>query len=179
MLTFFQAVSKRERSRANMALQIRNESDWECDEQLLNSLYIFLLERLRLHPECDLSVMFVSEEEMERMHIEWMDLPGPTDVLSFPLDELEIPEEGEDASLGILGDIVMCPEVAKRQAEAADHSVEREAVLLIIHGVLHLLGLDHEEPQDRERMFRLQEALFNDFWFLQEGTDEEEGYIAL
>lgn len=132
------------------------------DVELLGRLADHVLERLHVHPDAELSIAVVDEDEMARLHVEWMDLPGPTDVLSFPMDELR-PGTPEEPAEGTLGDIVLCPPVARRQAEAAGHSVADELCLLTTHGILHLLGHDHAEPGERQVMFALQRDLLTDF----------------
>lgn len=132
------------------------------DVELLGRLADHVLERLHVHPDAELSIAVVDEDEMARLHLEWMDLPGPTDVLSFPMDELR-PGTPEEPAEGTLGDIVLCPPVARRQAEAAGHSVADELCLLTTHGILHLLGHDHAEPEERQVMFALQRDLLTDF----------------
>ena len=96
---------------------------------------------------------------MERLHVQWMDLEGPTDVMSFPMDELRPGREGQRLQEGVLGDIVLCPSVAKKQAAGAGHSFEEELLLLTTHGILHLLGYDHAEPDEEREMFDLQRTL--------------------
>ncbi|MEX5295664.1 rRNA maturation RNase YbeY [Kocuria sp. CPCC 205268] len=136
---------------------------WDAvDVELLGRLAGHVLERLHVHPDAELSIAVVDEDEMARLHLEWMDLPGPTDVLSFPMDELR-PGTAEEPAEGTLGDIVLCPPVARRQAEAAGHSVADELCLLTTHGILHLLGHDHAEPEERRTMFALQRDLLTDF----------------
>jgi probable rRNA maturation factor len=136
---------------------------WDAvDVELLGRLADHVLERLHVHPDAELSIAVVDEDEMARLHVEWMDLPGPTDVLSFPMDELR-PGTPEEPAEGTLGDIVLCPPVARRQAEAAGHSVADELCLLTTHGILHLLGHDHAEPEERQVMFALQRDLLTDF----------------
>ena len=136
---------------------------WEAvDVELLGRLADHVLERLHVHPDAELSVAVVDEDEMARLHVEWMDLPGPTDVLSFPMDEMR-PGTPEEPAEGTLGDIVLCPPVARRQAEAGGHSVADELCLLTTHGILHLLGHDHAEPEERQIMFALQRDLLTDF----------------
>lgn len=132
------------------------------DTGLLGRLAAFALERLHVHPDAELSVAVVDEDEMARLHLEWMDLPGPTDVMSFPMDELR-PGTAEVPAEGTLGDIVLCPTVALRQAEAAGHPAADELCLLTVHGILHLLGHDHAEPEERRTMFELQRELLTDF----------------
>ena len=132
------------------------------DVELLGRLADHVLERLHVHPDAELSIAVVDEDEMARLHVEWMDLPGPTDVLSFPMDEMR-PGTPEEPVEGTLGDIVLCPPVARRQAEAGGHSVADELCLLTTHGILHLLGHDHAEPEERQIMFALQRDLLTDF----------------
>lgn len=122
----------------------------------------YCFNRLHLSPEVELSVAVVDEQEMARLHVEWMDLPGPTDVMSFPMDELRAGRPGE-LTEGTLGDIVLCPPVAARQALAAGHSTEDEFFLLTVHGILHLLGHDHAEETERQNMFALQRDLLEEF----------------
>lgn len=117
---------------------------------------------LHLSKSVELSIAVVDEDEMSELHVQWMDLPGPTDVLSFPMDELRAGTVTEP-SLGVLGDIVLCPPVAQRQAEAAGHSTQDELCLLTVHGMLHLLGHDHVEDTEREAMFTLQRDLLEEF----------------
>jgi probable rRNA maturation factor len=85
---------------------------------------------------------------------------GPTDVLAFPMDELDSGRPDDpDPGPALLGDVVLCPAVAVRQARAAGHSMDDELVLLATHGVLHLLGYDHMEPDEEKEMFGLQQKL--------------------
>jgi probable rRNA maturation factor len=144
-----------------------------ADPEHLITQAAFLLDRLRLDPECELSIALVGEAEMERLHVEWMDLPGPTDVLSFPMDDLSVgPLEGP-APLGILGDIILCPTVAARQGIEAGHSATAELELLLTHGVLHLLGFDHAEPDEHAVMFGLQDDLLAEWRSREEGSREK------
>ena len=98
----------------------------------------------------------------------WRREPGPTDVLSFPMDDLRVPEPGEVAEAGILGDVVICPQVAARQGEAAGHGRDAEMELLLTHGVLHLLGHDHAEPDEHVEMFGLQDDLLRSWTMAQQ-----------
>jgi probable rRNA maturation factor len=106
-----------------------------------------------IHPDSDLGITLVDEDEITKLHIQWMNLPGPTDVLSFPMDELK-PFSASDGP-GIIGDIVICPQFAAKQA--TKHSTEDEISLLTVHGVLHLLGFDHVEEEEHKVMFGLQD----------------------
>jgi probable rRNA maturation factor len=142
-----------------MTIEVLNESGVAVDEAQVLDLARFVLEQLRIHPLADLSIMLVDEATMERLHVQWMDEPGATDVLSFPMDELRPTPDGKDPEPGLLGDVVVCPAVAERQAAAARHSRDAELQLLTTHGILHLLGYDHAEPAQEREMFGLQDRL--------------------
>lgn len=146
-----------------MSIEVNNESGVEIDDEALVRLGRHVLERLFVHPESELSIILVDIEAMEKLHIEWMDEPGPTDVLSFPMDELRPGTAARPTASGILGDVVLCPEVARTQADNAGHSMEEELLLLTTHGMLHLLGFDHAEPEEEKEMFGLQRQLLADF----------------
>lgn len=136
-----------------------NDSGITCDEGQLAGVAAFLIPRLGLHPGCVLGITLVDPVRMEQLHVEWMDEPGPTDVLSFPMDELRRPAPGEDAPLGTLGDIVLCPDFVSAQAAERGRTLDEELVFLTAHGVLHLLGYDHATEEDYTTMFALQEEL--------------------
>ncbi len=119
----------------------------------------FVLAQLRVHPETELSVRFVAAPAMAVLHERWLDEPGPTDVMSFPMDELRPGAPGAPSPPGLLGDVVLCPDVAAGQAAAAGHSTADELLLLTVHGVLHLLGYDHGTPEQEREMFALQRRL--------------------
>lgn len=136
-----------------MGIELSNETDISLDEGALLSVAKYSLEKMGIHPESELSISIVGIPEMSDLHVQWMDLPGPTDVLSFPMDELKPFSAAEGP--GILGDIVLCPDFAKNQA--AGHTLQEELELLTVHGVLHLLGFDHAEPEVHKEMFGLQD----------------------
>ena len=142
-----------------MSVDVKNESDFIVDESEISSHATFLLRSLHMNPASELSVMLVDEVAMTELHEKFMNEPGPTDVLSFPMDELRAGTSDKPSEEGILGDVVLCPAVAARQGEQAGHSMEVELRLLLTHGVLHLLGHDHEEPDEHKVMFDLQAAL--------------------
>nr|WP_255422253.1 MULTISPECIES: rRNA maturation RNase YbeY [unclassified Tessaracoccus] len=119
----------------------------------------FALDKLRIHPQAELSILLVDETTMADYHERFMDLPGPTDVMSFPMDELRAPEDDEEPPMGLLGDIVLCPQVTARQAPDNGRSVDGEAEYLLIHGLLHLLGHDHAEPEEKALMFGLNDRI--------------------
>ncbi|MFZ2259487.1 rRNA maturation RNase YbeY [Luteococcus japonicus] len=140
-------------------IDLNNESGHVADEQGLVQLAHFALEQLRIHPQSDLSILLVDEATMSSYHERFMDLPGPTDVLSFPMDELRAPEEDEQAPQGLLGDIVLCPAVTERQAAENGRRPDEEAEYLMVHGLLHLLGHDHAEPEEKAVMFGLNDKI--------------------
>ena len=148
-----------------MSIEIRNESTIKVDEATVLKLADFALGELKIHPESELEILFYDEEPMAELHVKFMDEPGPTDVLSFPMDELH---PGEDGALsnGDLGSIVICPAVATAQAATAGHEPIDEILLLTTHGILHLLGFDHAEPEEHRVMFGLQGELLQKFYEL-------------
>ncbi|MEY4367814.1 MAG: hypothetical protein RLZ28_1229 [Actinomycetota bacterium] len=147
-----------------MTIEINNESALEVDTSRVLELARFALIQLQIHPKSELAIVFVDEPAIEKLHIEWMDEPGPTDVLSFPMDELRPGVDGVASEPGLLGDIVVCPQVAAKQADTAGHSASNEICLLVTHGILHLLGFDHAEPDEELEMFSLQNQILADFY---------------
>lgn len=146
-----------------MSVELLNESGWEVDEAKIVRCVEFCLGKLHVHPAAETSVALVDTETMERLHVQWLDLDGPTDVMSFPMDELRPGTPERPAPAGLLGDIVLCPEVAAEQAQEAGHEFMHEVLLLTVHSVLHLLGYDHAEETERTEMFGLQDELLKEF----------------
>ena len=146
-----------------MSVEVNNESGYAVDEAEFAELGRYVLDAMHLHPETELSIMLVEVDVMAELHVRWMDEPGPTDVLSFPMDELRPGREGDVTPPGLLGDIVLCPEVAAQQARVAGHSTAEELLLLATHGILHLLGYDHTETAEEKEMFDLQRQLLLTF----------------
>jgi probable rRNA maturation factor len=146
-----------------VSIEINNEAGVDVDEAALQRLSIFALDHLRVHPDAELAILLVDEAAMEQLHVQWMDEPGPTDVLSFPMDELRPGEEDEITPPGLLGDLVICPQVAAAQAEEAGHSPAEEMLLLTAHGILHLLGFDHADAEEEREMFGVQRDILVGF----------------
>ena len=144
-------------------IDVNNETDVQVDEVEFAELSAFVLRELHVAEGAELSILFVDEQAMEELHIKWMDEPGPTDVLSFPMDELRPGTADSPTPAGLLGDVVLCPTVAAKQAVAAGHTPEEEMLLLTTHGILHLLGYDHAEPDEEKEMFALQRQLLLTF----------------
>ncbi len=155
-------------------IEIGNQTPDVIDTDAVRAMFEHHLAALRLAPECEVSISFVDDATMTDLHVRWMDEPGPTDVLSFPMDELTIPDPADagPAPSGVLGDIVVCPSFVRIQAAEKGRSLDEEVRFLITHGLLHLVGMDHAEPDEEERMFALQDLLL-DAWIAQSRTAGE------
>jgi probable rRNA maturation factor len=145
-----------------MKIDLENKTNYQLDEARLISLADFSLTKLGIHPDSELGIRLVNEIEMEELHQKWMNLSGATDVMSFPMDEIK-PDSASNGP-GIIGDIVLCPEFAAKNGK---QSTDLEIELLTVHGVLHLLGFDHEEIEDESVMFKMQEDFLNQWRALQ------------
>lgn len=141
-----------------MTVEIVNRSGVAAPEKDVESLLNYGIEYMELHPECEVSMTFVNDAEMEELHIKWMDEPGTTDVLSFPMD---MPENKHDVVT--LGDIVLSPTIAAQQAKDAGHSTDHEIHILVTHGLLHILGYDHADKDEEKVMFALQEKIVKEW----------------
>jgi probable rRNA maturation factor len=146
-----------------VSIDVNNESGYDVDELELVALSRSVLDAMRVHPAAELSIVLVDETAMEHLHVTYMELPGPTDVMSFPMDELRPGREGEDLHPGLLGDVVLCPTVAQRDAAEGGQSTAEQLLMLTTHGILHLLGYDHAEPDEEKEMFALQRRLLLTF----------------
>ncbi|MER7892335.1 rRNA maturation RNase YbeY [Micromonospora sp. NPDC048909] len=149
-----------------MSIEIANESGVEVDTDAVLAVARHALDEMGVNPLAELSVLLVDVDYMTELNHRWMGGDGPTDVLAFPMDEGSVDHgPGESAPAGgepaLLGDIVLCPDVAAKQAATAGHSAADELHLLTVHGVLHLLGYDHAEPEEEREMFALQARLLS------------------
>ncbi|MEV0733066.1 MULTISPECIES: rRNA maturation RNase YbeY [Polymorphospora] len=147
-----------------MSIEIANESGVGVDTDAVLAVARHALEEMGVNPLAELSVLLVDIDYMTELNHRWMDGDGPTDVLAFPMDEGSVdhgPGEVAGGEPALLGDIVLCPEVAAKQAVTAGHSAADELHLLTVHGVLHLLGYDHAEPEEEREMFELQARLLS------------------
>lgn len=145
-----------------MAIEVLNETAEDIDIERVVTLGKHLYEGLHIHPASELAVVFVDNDAMSNLHKEWMNGDGPTDVMSFPMDELR-PGTQQAPAEGLLGDIVISPAVAAQQAADGGHDVNDEIALLVTHGLLHLLGYDHHDETSQQQMFALQEGLLEQF----------------
>jgi probable rRNA maturation factor len=166
-----------------VSVEIANESGISVDEADLAALARHVLDGMRIHPLAELSVLLVDLATMADLHQRWMGEQGPTDVLAFPMDELRPPAPGTSREEpggggdhgpvpGLLGDVVLCPEVASEQAVRAAHPLRDELELLCTHGILHLLGYDHADPEERATMFSLQDELLGS-WRVERGSGRD------
>jgi probable rRNA maturation factor len=146
-----------------MSIEVNNESTYSVDDAALQRLATYCLDAMRVHADADIAIVLVDEAAMEQLHVQWMGEPGPTDVLSFPMDELRPGNDDVVTPPGVLGDVVLCPQVAEMQAEGAGHSIMDELLMLTAHGILHLLGFDHADPEEEKEMFSLQRDLLVGF----------------
>jgi probable rRNA maturation factor len=142
-----------------MSIEVLNESGRVLDVNRLAALSRFVMDRMRVHPLAELCIKAVDEPTIAALNLQWLEKEGPTDVLAFPMDELRPGLVNEDPEEGVLGDLVLCPEVAEKQGTTAGHGTEAEIDLLTVHGILHLLGYDHAEPEEHREMFGLQDQL--------------------
>lgn len=153
--------------------EVLNETGAVVDLRSIDALIEHHLKALGIHPDSVIAVTFIDTDRMTTLHEDWMHEPGPTDVLSFPIDELTLPAAGEISGPGILGDIVICPEFLGPQMLESGRTLQQESEFLVTHGILHLLGMDHQLPADHARMFDLQDTLLTD-WLTsnnREGTN--------
>lgn len=154
-----------------MSVEVTNETIWDIDAKAFSDLGLWVMDQMRVSTQSDLTILFVDPDPIAELHERWMSLEGPTDVMSFPMDELR-PGDGKTTMKGVLGDLVICPWVAAQQAAAAGHSTMQEMMLLTIHGILHLLGYDHVTPEQERQMFGLQRQLLLTFLAVRRITIE-------
>jgi probable rRNA maturation factor len=156
-----------------MSVEILNESGVEVDVAEFARLARFTLRRLRVHPQAELCLKLVDEATIASFNERWLGHEGPTDVLSFPMDELRPAVDGESAVEGILGDLLLCPQFATAQAPTFARTPHDEMHLLTIHGILHLLGYDHADAAEEQEMFGLQTRLLAEWQAVKSGEDVE------
>ena len=156
-----------------MSIEVLNESGAELDVTEFARLSRFVMSRMRVHPEAELCVKLVDEATMAEFNKRYMGKEGPTDVLSFPMDELRPARDGEAEEDGILGDMLLCPSYAAAQAPSFNRTADDEMRLLTIHGILHLLGYDHAEPDEEREMFALQARLLAEWQGVRSGETVE------
>ncbi len=162
-----------------MSVEVLEESGSGTDIDRLASLSRFVLERLRVHPQAELCIKLVDTGTIAELNEQWMEKEGPTDVLAWPMDELRPGHVNDEPVEGVLGDLALCAPVARRQADEArekgqtGYSLTDEVDLLTVHGILHLLGYDHAEPDEHAEMFGLQARLLAEWQGVLSGATVE------
>ena len=148
-----------------MSIEILDEAGPGVDVDVsgLSRLSRFVMDQMRVHPLAELCIKLVDEATIAQLNEQWMHKSGPTDVLAFPMDELRPGLVNDEPEEGVLGDLVLCTSVAVRQAGEAGHPATDEVELLTVHGILHLLGYDHAEPDEHREMFDLQATLLSEW----------------
>lgn len=135
--------------------------DWIDFEDEIASICEFVLRAEEAPDDCEVSIALVDEAEIASLNQQYRDKPSSTDVLSFPLDDPW--DEGFVGEVRAIGDIVIAPEVARRNADERGESFEGELRLLTVHGTLHLLGYDHVDEEDAEEMEERERELLGEW----------------
>ena len=139
-----------------MPVFLADEQDVVVDAEDLVALAHLVLDARRVPSDMEVALLLVDEPTIAQLNQQHLGHDGPTDVLAFPIDE---PGESPPAGPAILGDVVICPAVAQRQARERSVTEHSELQLLTVHGILHLLGMDHAEPEEERAMFALTDEL--------------------
>jgi probable rRNA maturation factor len=158
-----------------MSIEVLNESGSDADVNGLSRLARYVLDRMRIHPQAELCLKLVDADTIATLNAQWMDKQGPTDVLAFPMDELRPGGDQDELEEGVVGDVVLCPQVAAEQAPGNGQTPAQEVDLLTVHGILHLLGYDHAEPDERREMFALQSRLLAEWQDPRRVQGDEDG----
>lgn len=130
---------------------IHLELNFPFPEELLQRAAHAALDHESESLESDLSIVLTDDARLQELNRDYLGIDAPTDVLSFPASETD-----PDTGTRYIGDIIISIPRAQTQAHAAGHAVESEVQLLVVHGVLHLLGHDHGEPEEKARMWKAQ-----------------------
>ena len=147
-----------------MDVFLANEQDLPVDHDRLSALASHTLQSEDVDDSAELSILFVSSDHMRKLNSHFAGDNYPTDVLAFPMMD---GDDEEEESGPLLGDVVVCPEIALRNAERIGHSLSDELGVLVVHGTLHLLGYDHQGPKDKEAMDRRQQEILASFSVLR------------
>lgn len=139
-----------------MAVYLADEQSDAVDAEDLLGLARYLLAAQRVPPDMEVALLLVDRDTIAQLNATHMGRTGPTDVLAFPIDE---PGETPPDVPSVLGDVVLCPAVATEQAPRFDRSAHEELRLLTVHGLLHLLGMDHATSEEEREMFALTDRL--------------------
>jgi probable rRNA maturation factor len=142
-------------------IDVDNSSNFSIDEVSVKNYTKQMLQILKVNTKSDVSILFVNEDDMTKQHIRWMNESGPTDVMSFPMDDIVLQDSKLRKKQAILGDIIICPAVALKDAKEQGINPAYHLVFLLTHGVLHLLGQDHQEASQRVVMQKREQGIMN------------------
>jgi probable rRNA maturation factor len=142
-------------------IDVDNSSNYSIDEVSVKNYTKQMLQILKVNTKSDVSILFVNEDEMTKQHVRWMNESGPTDVMSFPMDDIVLQDSKLRKKQAILGDIIICPAVALKDAKEQGINPAYHLVFLLTHGVLHLLGQDHQEASQRVVMQKREQGIMN------------------
>jgi probable rRNA maturation factor len=142
-------------------IDVDNSSNFSIDEVNVKNYVKQMLQILKVNTKSDVSILFVNEDEMTKQHVRWMNEPGPTDVMSFPMDDIVLQDSKLRKKQAILGDIIICPGVALKDSKKQGINPAYHLVFLLTHGILHLLGQDHQEASQRVVMQKREQGIMN------------------
>lgn len=137
-------------------IETREDLPQSIDQELVETAAHAALTHQSAPADADLTIVLTDDSQLQELNLEWMGIDSPTDVLSFPSEETD-PETG----LAYLGDILISLPRAEEQAQAAGHALEAEVQLLVVHGILHLMGHDHAEAEEKQTMWKAQSEILN------------------
>ncbi len=136
-------------------IDIQNQGNYALNADRLQAAAATVLTQQNAEPESGLSVVVADDEFVAGLNRQFRDIDAPTDVLSFPAD---VPPAAEDGEPPYLGDLIIAYPYASAQAASAGHLLDDSLALLVVHGTLHLLGYDHDTPENRAMMWAAQAA---------------------
>ena len=142
-------------------IDVDNSSNFSIDEVSVKNYTKQMLQILKVNTKSDVSILFVNEDEMTKQHVRWMNESGPTDVMSFPMDNIVLQDSKLRKKQAILGDIIICPGVALKDSKKQGINPAYHLVFLLAHGILHLLGQDHQEASERVVMQKREQGIMN------------------
>jgi len=142
-------------------IDVDNSSNFSIDEVNVKNYVKQMLQILKVNTKSDVSILFVNEDEMTKQHVRWMNEPGPTDIMSFPMDDIVLQDSKLRKKQAILGDIIICPGVALKDSKKQGINPAYHLVFLLAHGILHLLGQDHQEASQRVVMQKREQGIMN------------------
>lgn len=137
-------------------IQIADDISSPLSPDLIRSAALAVLRFAGAPPDAECTIVLTDDEELRRLNLQFLGVDAPTDVLSFPADFMD-----PDSHHPYLGDILISVDRLLQQADAQGHPAKQELLLLVVHGILHLLGHDHAEEAEKERMWVLQDQILS------------------